>query len=76
MIPDRDQEQAAVNSPAASAVQLLAYLHAAGISRTEAARQLGVSKSLFSQYVNGHKAWTTQWQARLEGWLKRREEGS
>ncbi|HEY3836920.1 MAG TPA: helix-turn-helix transcriptional regulator [Bryobacteraceae bacterium] len=73
-IPDRDQEQPAVTAPSTSAVQLLAYLRAEGVSQTTLARELGISKSLLSQYLNGHKTWTTGWQERLNAWIADRKQ--
>jgi hypothetical protein len=69
VIPDPDQEQVAVDSPAASPAQLLAYLRTAGVSQAQLARELGVSRSQVSQYMNGHKAWTKLWRERLEAWV-------
>jgi hypothetical protein len=73
IIPDRDQEHQAAATPSGSAVQLLAYLRNAGISQKELARELGVSKSLLSQYLNGRKTWTTSWEERLNAWLEGRQ---
>lgn len=75
VIPDRDQEPKVVATPSASPVQLMAYLRKAGVSRQELARSLGVSESLLSQYMNGHKDWSMAWQARVEAWVAAREQG-
>jgi len=72
-IPDRDQEQQRVADPASSPVQLTAYLRDAGITQKDLARELGVSRPLLSQYLNGKKTWTASWQARLNAWVAGRE---
>jgi hypothetical protein len=73
VIPDRDQELPVVRSGAGSPAQLLAYLCDAGISQGQLARELGVSRSLLSQYMNGSKSWTKGWQERVATWIEHRE---
>lgn len=67
VIPDRDQEKSVENTPSSSAVQMLAYLSKNAISQKALAGELGISKSHLSQYMNGRRMWTREWQERLEG---------
>lgn len=48
---------------------------ALGLSMTEAARQLGVSRVMFSRIINGHAGISAEMALRLEAWLKTPEGG-
>jgi hypothetical protein len=71
-IPDCDLEASADTDPSASRIQFSTYLTRAGVSRDEAARGLGVSKSLLSQYMTARKRWTRKWRERVSAWIANR----
>jgi len=50
-------------------------LPALGLSVTEAARQLGVSRVMFSRIINGRAGISAEMALRLEAWLKTPEGG-
>lgn len=72
VIPDRDQEQPTAHDGSGSPAQLLSYLGRTGVSSADLAVELGVSRSLLSQYLTGRKTWTGKWQERVATWMARR----
>ena len=70
VIPDTVREQTVeLQQPTASRESFLAYLCRKGISMTELARQLGLSRSPVSRHLSGQRGWTASWQNRIERWV-------
>jgi hypothetical protein len=70
VIPGIAQEQAAEpERPTSSREGFLAYLGREGVSPSELARQLGVSRTQVSYHLSGRRGWTASWRRRLESWV-------